>query len=84
MVSVGILWLFVNNCRAAEATTAVTTATEGPVVKLFEPLFASKYTLYERVALISNVFIGLAGLFYALLLVKQVKEADREPIRCSR
>jgi K(+)-stimulated pyrophosphate-energized sodium pump len=77
MVSVAILWLFVTNCRAAEVASATTAKAEGPVIKLFEPLFASQYTLYERIALISNVFIGLAGLFYALLLVKQVKEADQ-------
>ena len=72
VVSVSMLWLFVANCKAAE-----TSAGERPTINLFEPLFASQYTTYERVALISNVFIGLAGLFYALLLVKQVKEADQ-------
>ncbi len=75
VVSVSMLWLFVTNCKAAETSAAA--VGERPTINLFEPLFASQYTLYERVALISNVFIGLAGLFYALLLVKQVKEADQ-------
>jgi K(+)-stimulated pyrophosphate-energized sodium pump len=46
-------------------------------VTLFEPLVSSKYALYEKIALIANVFIALAGLAYALMLVKQVKEADQ-------
>ncbi|MCG3203622.1 MAG: K(+)-insensitive pyrophosphate-energized proton pump [Elusimicrobia bacterium] len=44
---------------------------------LFEPLFSSDYATYEKIALISNVLIALAGLVYALLLMKQVKQADQ-------
>ncbi len=46
-------------------------------ITLLEPLVSSKYALYEKIALITNVFIALAGLIYALLLVKQVREADQ-------
>src|SRR5215510_2449977 len=43
---------------------------------LFEPLFSEQYAGYEKIALISNVFVALAGLVYALLLMGQVKKAD--------
>ncbi len=46
-------------------------------VTLFEPLVSTKYALYEKIALIANVFIALAGLGYALMLVKQVRTADQ-------
>jgi K(+)-stimulated pyrophosphate-energized sodium pump len=35
------------------------------------------YATYEKIALIANVFVALAGLIYALLLVKQVREAPQ-------
>ncbi|MCX5646076.1 MAG: sodium-translocating pyrophosphatase [Phycisphaerae bacterium] len=46
-------------------------------ITLFEPLVSSKFALYEKIALVTNVFIALAGLAYALMLVKQVKMADQ-------
>jgi K(+)-stimulated pyrophosphate-energized sodium pump len=52
-------------------------ASETIKVTLFEPLVSSKYALYEKIALIANVFIALAGLGYALMLVKQVRTADQ-------
>ncbi len=44
---------------------------------LFEPLFSEQYALYEKVALVANVVVALAGLVYALLLMGQVKKADQ-------
>jgi K(+)-stimulated pyrophosphate-energized sodium pump len=46
-------------------------------ITLLEPLVSSKYAWYERIALIMNVVIALAGLSYALMLVKQVRTADQ-------
>jgi len=46
-------------------------------ITLFEPLVSSKYAIYEKIALVMNIFIALAGLAYALMLVKQVREADQ-------
>ncbi len=46
-------------------------------ITLFEPLVSAKYAIYEKVALVTNVFIALAGLAYALMLVKQVRTADQ-------
>jgi K(+)-stimulated pyrophosphate-energized sodium pump len=46
-------------------------------ITLFEPLVSSKYAWYERIALVMNVVIALAGLGYALMLVKQVRTADQ-------
>ena len=37
-------------------------ASASGTISLWEPLFSSKYTMYERVALVSNVFVGLGGL----------------------
>jgi K(+)-stimulated pyrophosphate-energized sodium pump len=52
-------------------------AGEASKITLFVPLVSSKFVLDEKVALITNVFIALAGLAYALLLVKQVRSADQ-------
>ena len=46
-------------------------------VTLFEPLVTDKYATYEKAALIANVFVALAGLAYALMLVGQVKNAPQ-------
>jgi K(+)-stimulated pyrophosphate-energized sodium pump len=50
---------------------------EAAKVTLFEPLVSSKYAIYEKIALVTNLFIALAGLGYALMLVKQIKTADQ-------
>ena len=42
-------------------------------IVLWEPLVSDKFQPYEKVALIANVFVALAGLAYALMLVKQVR-----------
>ncbi len=44
---------------------------------LFEPLFSDQYASYEKIALVTNVLVAFAGLFYALLLMGQVKKADK-------
>ena len=47
-------------------------------IELFAPLRSGgHYQTYEKVALIANVFVALAGLLYALMLVKQVKNAPQ-------
>ncbi len=54
---------------------------EAAKVTLFEPLVSSRYAIYEKIALVTNVFIALAGLAYALMLVKQVRTADQGTTR---
>lgn len=44
---------------------------------LFEPLFSNQYATYEKIALCTNVLVALAGLVYALLLMGQVRKADK-------
>jgi K(+)-stimulated pyrophosphate-energized sodium pump len=48
-----------------------------PKLELFAPLFSDRYQTYEKVGLCTNVVVALAGLIYALMLVKQVKEAPQ-------
>jgi K(+)-stimulated pyrophosphate-energized sodium pump len=50
-------------------------------ITLWEPLVSSRYATYEKIALVTNVFVALAGLLYALLLVKQVRHADQGTTR---
>lgn len=61
------------------AVWAVATNPQGGAtgITLWEPLVSDLYAPYEKIALIANVVVALAGLVYALLLVKQVKEADQ-------
>ncbi len=44
--------------------------------QLWDPIIGSDFQRYEKVLLILNVFVALGGLGYALMLVKQVREAD--------
>ncbi|MEN6407355.1 MAG: sodium-translocating pyrophosphatase, partial [Thermoguttaceae bacterium] len=46
-------------------------------VSLWEPLLGEKFNIYEKIALVTNVVIALAGLAYALMLVGQVMRADK-------
>jgi K(+)-stimulated pyrophosphate-energized sodium pump len=76
------VWSFTAAPQSAIAETlgvsTVAAAAEQTVkVTLWEPLFSSRFAWYEKIALITNVFIALAGLGYALMLVKQVREADQ-------
>src|SRR5262245_60830358 len=56
----------------APATNAVEAT-----IKLFEPLLSDRYSTVEKVLLLMNVVVALAGLGYALMLVGQVKNADQ-------
>lgn len=47
------------------------------IFQYFAPFRQSEFGIFERVALISVLLIAVAGLAYALLLVKQVKAADQ-------
>lgn len=61
----------------SSAASAVGHVKEG-AVKLFEPLLNSeKFPIEERVSLIAVLLVAIAGLGYAVMLVKQVKEADQ-------
>jgi K(+)-stimulated pyrophosphate-energized sodium pump len=86
LLAVGILattvWSFTAAPQSAIAETLsvsklAAAAGEAPKVTLWEPLFSPRFAWYEKIALIANVFIALAGLGYALMLVKQVREADQ-------
>ncbi len=86
LLTVGILatavWSFTAAPQSAIAETLSVTklaaaAGEATKVTLWEPLVSPRYAWYEKIALITNVFIALAGLGYALMLVKQVREADQ-------
>ncbi len=88
LLAVGILattvWSFTSAPQSAIAETlgagsiaAAEAAGEAVKVTLWEPLVSSRYVWYEKVALVTNVFIALAGLAYALMLVKQVRTADQ-------
>jgi len=61
---------------AARATPAASEHSTGIKVTLFEPLVSDEYPMYEKVALVANVFVALAGLAYALLLAYQIRGAD--------
>ena len=78
VLTVGILsatgWLFAQPEAAASAPAA---AAEGEHISLFDPILSPTFAWYEKVALITNVFVAIAGLIYALTLVKQVKEAPQ-------
>jgi K(+)-stimulated pyrophosphate-energized sodium pump len=50
-------------------------------ITLWEPLVSNKFATYEKIALIANVFVALAGLGYALMLVSQVRNAGQGTLR---
>ena len=82
LLTVGILtvavWSFTTGPGSITGAAPTSEAAENRAkITLLEPLVSSKFALYEKVALVTNVFIALAGLAYALLLVKQVREADQ-------
>ena len=52
-------------------------ASSGHAIKLWEPLTSDKYATYEKVALLVNVAVAIAGLVYALMLVRQVVDAPK-------
>ncbi len=63
-------------------TSQTATATAGKTenareVKLFQPLTSEEYAPGEKIALVANVVVALAGLGYALMLVGYVRRADQ-------
>jgi K(+)-stimulated pyrophosphate-energized sodium pump len=82
-----LAWLQVGGSPARELASAdpgslgtgpgTALKTEHRDVPLFEPLISPKFAGYEKVALVMNVIIALAGLGYALMLVGQVKNAPQ-------
>ena len=59
---------------APPATGSGTTDTKS--FQLWDPIRGTDFQWYEKVLLVLNVFVALGGLGYALMLVKQVREAD--------
>ncbi len=86
LLTVGILsaagWMF----QQPEAATSGISAekTDGSSIKLWEPLVSPRYMTYEKIALVANVFVALAGLIYAGLLVKEVYGAPKGTRACKR
>jgi K(+)-stimulated pyrophosphate-energized sodium pump len=70
-----------NAAPADGSVSADTAAAEGhaahPEIKLWEPLTSAKYVWWEKAALLVNVAVAIAGLIYALLLVRQVVDAPQ-------
>jgi K(+)-stimulated pyrophosphate-energized sodium pump len=62
----------------AQAPAAVSgSAVATPEFHYFEFLHSEKYTHLERSALFAALIIAVCGLLYALMLVKQVRKADK-------
>ncbi|HEX3998452.1 MAG TPA: sodium-translocating pyrophosphatase [Pirellulales bacterium] len=78
-----VLMIFAVGLLAAAGFKAMTPAGSGAakggheVIQLFAPLVSPDFSIGEKIALIANVVIALAGLGYALLLVGQVKSAPK-------
>ena len=69
---------------APDQVTSITAQAAGAVaehgvksIQLWQPLIGEKFSIYEKIALCTNVLIAIAGLVYALSLVKQVRGADQ-------
>jgi K(+)-stimulated pyrophosphate-energized sodium pump len=62
---------------AEQPAAAASTASGMESITLFEPFVSPEYNWIERSALIALVFVALAGLVYALTLVKQVMNAPQ-------
>jgi K(+)-stimulated pyrophosphate-energized sodium pump len=59
------------------APSAPTETASAGQIQLWAPLRSENYAWYERVLLVLNVVVALAGLGYAVMLVGQVKKADQ-------
>jgi K(+)-stimulated pyrophosphate-energized sodium pump len=70
-------WLHASPANAGAPATPAAAAPGHSGITLWEPLVSSKFATYEKIALVTNVFIALAGLGYALMLVGQVKNAPQ-------
>jgi K(+)-stimulated pyrophosphate-energized sodium pump len=68
-------WMAVSEPAAGGAGGAPAATAAAETVSLFDPLFSPRYNLIEKSALVSLVFVALAGLAYAWMLVGQVKNA---------
>jgi len=88
LMAIGLLsaigWVNVQGPSAAEAAASGASTAAGAVadhvaagIKLWEPLFGSKFNVWEKFFLCLNVVIALGGLVYALSLVKQVMNAPK-------
>src|SRR2546425_10911 len=80
VMAVGLLagagWLQLGGSGSIPASTAVgQTAHHG--ITLWDPLRSPTYAMYEKIALVANVVVALAGLGYALMLVGQVLKAPQ-------
>ena len=78
------LWLAMGRPALAQtgdvtpsAVAAGASEASGPIIKLWEPLTSDKYSAIEKILLLANVVVALAGLVYAFMLVGQVKNADQ-------
>jgi len=80
LVSVGLLaamgWMAVREpAQQAAAETSGGLVIGG--VPLWTPLLSEQFNIYEKILLVTNVVIALAGLAYALMLVGEVKRAPQ-------
>src|SRR5579871_4227894 len=78
-VGLGLITL---GCLAAVAwapaeTAPAVGAASGHHVTLWEPLLSGHYAWYEKIALCLNVVVAIAGLYYAWMLVGQVRDSDQ-------
>ena len=74
---VGASWLQVTPALVGADDAASASAAATKPFQLFEPLTGEKYDKWEKTALVVNVFVALAGLAYAFMLVGQVKNASQ-------
>src|SRR3989304_2891969 len=81
-----VLWLLFLTVGIASAAgwmattqpeTAATAGEQHSSITLFDPLLSPNFAWYEKVYLVANVFVAIAGLLYALMLVKEVKAAPQ-------
>ncbi|MDR1841112.1 MAG: sodium-translocating pyrophosphatase [Holophagales bacterium] len=75
---VGLLTFFAGALflRAHETSAKGATSVEEHLFQFFAPFRDPEFDTFERVCLIVVVGIAIAGLLYALMLVKQVRSAD--------
>jgi K(+)-stimulated pyrophosphate-energized sodium pump len=75
----GMSWLSFGQTLpgAADVAKPEAAAAAHEQIQLWAPLVSAKFAWYEKVALVANVFIAIAGLVYAFLLVRQVQDAEQ-------
>src|SRR5215469_10173437 len=83
----GTFWLFTarsvraqSGAETPSAAAGTETAPSSPAeasgasqIRLWEPLTSDHYAWYEKLLLVLNVVVALAGLGYAMMLVGQVR-----------